>query len=30
MRAALLTGLDGRFVMPGPSGAPTRGKPEVL
>ncbi len=29
-RAALLTGLDGRFVMPGPSGAPTRGKPEVL
>ncbi len=29
-RAALLTGLDGRFVAPGPSGAPTRGKPEVL
>jgi cobaltochelatase CobN len=29
-RAALLTGLDGRFVQPGPSGAPTRGKPEVL
>ncbi len=29
-RTALLTGLDGRFVMPGPSGAPTRGKPEVL
>jgi cobaltochelatase CobN len=26
----LLTGLDGRFVVPGPSGAPTRGKPEVL
>ncbi|MBB4287282.1 cobaltochelatase subunit CobN [Roseospira goensis] len=26
----LLTGLDGRFVPPGPSGAPTRGKPEVL
>ena len=29
-RAALLAGLDGRFVAPGPSGAPTRGKPEVL
>ncbi len=28
--AGLLTGLDGRFVAPGPSGAPTRGKPEVL
>jgi cobaltochelatase CobN len=27
---ALLAGLDGRFVMPGPSGAPTRGRPEVL
>jgi cobaltochelatase CobN len=27
---ALLAGLDGRFVAPGPSGAPTRGKPEVL
>ena len=26
----LLTGLDGRFVDPGPSGAPTRGKPDVL
>ena len=26
----LLAGLDGRFVAPGPSGAPTRGKPEVL
>ncbi|MBB4315701.1 cobaltochelatase CobN [Roseospira marina] len=26
----LLTGLDGRFVPPGPSGAPTRGKPDVL
>ncbi len=26
----LLTGLDGRFVDPGPSGAPTRGRPEVL
>jgi cobaltochelatase CobN len=28
--AALLTGLDGRFVVPGPSGAPTRGRPDVL
>ena len=28
--AALLRGLDGRFVPPGPSGAPTRGRPEVL
>jgi cobaltochelatase CobN len=28
--AGLLAGLDGRFVPPGPSGAPTRGKPEVL
>jgi cobaltochelatase CobN len=26
----LLRGLDGRFVAPGPSGAPTRGRPEVL
>ena len=26
----ILTGLDGRFVMPGPSGAPTRGRPDVL
>ncbi len=26
----LLTGLDGRFVTPGPSGAPTRGRPDVL
>jgi cobaltochelatase CobN len=26
----LMTGLAGRFVRPGPSGAPTRGKPEVL
>lgn len=26
----LLTGLDGRFVEPGPSGAPTRGRPDVL
>jgi len=29
-RTALLRGLDGRFVLPGPSGAPTRGRPEVL
>ncbi len=28
--AALLKGLDGGFVRPGPSGAPTRGRPEVL
>ena len=28
--AALLRGLDGRFVTPGPSGAPTRGRPDVL
>lgn len=27
---ALLTGLDGRFVAPGPSGAPTRGRLDVL
>ncbi len=27
---ALLAGLDGRFVTPGPSGAPTRGRPDVL
>src|SRR5258708_22841586 len=26
----LLRGLAGRFVPPGPSGAPTRGRPEVL
>ena len=26
----LLRGLDGRFVPPGPSGAPTRGRPDVL
>ncbi|AKH99766.1 cobaltochelatase, CobN subunit [Hoeflea sp. IMCC20628] len=26
----LLTALDGRFVTPGPSGAPTRGRPDVL
>ncbi|MFZ5792463.1 MAG: cobaltochelatase subunit CobN, partial [Pseudomonadota bacterium] len=28
--AALLAGLEGRFVAPGPSGAPTRGRLEVL
>ncbi|OCO99014.1 cobaltochelatase subunit CobN [Ensifer sp. LC14] len=28
--AGFLTGLDGRFVAPGPSGAPTRGRPDVL
>lgn len=28
--AALLQGLDGRFVAPGPSGAPTRGRIDVL
>ena len=28
--ANLLRGLDGRFVPPGPSGAPTRGRPDVL
>ena len=28
--AALLRGLAGRFVAPGPSGAPTRGRPDVL
>ncbi len=28
--AGLLTGLDGRFVEPGSSGAPTRGRPDVL
>jgi cobaltochelatase CobN len=28
--AGLLAGLDGRFVPPGPSGAPTRGRLEVL
>ncbi len=26
----ILTGLAGRFVAPGPSGAPTRGRPDVL
>ncbi len=29
-RAALLAALDGRFVAPGPSGAPTRGRADVL
>ncbi|HEX7858292.1 MAG TPA: cobaltochelatase subunit CobN [Sphingobium sp.] len=29
-KAALLAALDGRFVLPGPSGAPTRGRPDVL
>lgn len=28
--AGLMRGLDGRFVPPGPSGAPTRGRPDVL
>jgi cobaltochelatase CobN len=28
--AGLLAGLDGRFVDPGPSGAPSRGRPDVL
>lgn len=28
--AALLAGLDGRFVAPGPAGAPTRGRADVL
>ncbi|PSH65991.1 cobaltochelatase subunit CobN [Phyllobacterium sophorae] len=27
---ALLMALDGRFIAPGPSGAPTRGRPDVL
>ncbi len=26
----LVAGLEGRFVLPGPSGAPTRGRPDVL
>ncbi len=26
----MTTALDGRFLMPGPSGAPTRGRPDVL
>jgi cobaltochelatase CobN len=29
-RQGLLDGLDGRFVAPGPSGAPTRGRTDVL
>jgi cobaltochelatase CobN len=29
-RDALLAGLAGRFIAPGPSGAPTRGRPDVL
>ncbi len=29
-RQALLAALDGRFVPPGPSGAPSRGRPDVL
>jgi cobaltochelatase CobN len=29
-RTAILAGLDGRFIPPGPSGAPTRGRPDVL
>ncbi|KPF89191.1 cobalamin biosynthesis protein CobN [Rhodopseudomonas sp. AAP120] len=29
-RTALLRGLSGRFIRPGPSGAPTRGRPDVL
>src|SRR6185437_7336839 len=29
-RDGLLRGLDGRFVPPGPSGAPSRGRPDVL
>ena len=29
-KGALLAALDGRFVLPGPSGAPTRGRPDVL
>src|SRR4029078_5919202 len=28
--SAFLRGLDGLFVRPGPSGAPTRGRPDVL
>lgn len=28
--AAVIAALDGRFIRPGPSGAPTRGRPEVL
>ncbi|UWQ22544.1 cobaltochelatase subunit CobN [Jannaschia sp. W003] len=29
-RRSLLAGLDGRAISPGPSGAPTRGRPDVL
>jgi cobaltochelatase CobN len=29
-KAALLASLEGRFIAPGPSGAPTRGRPDVL
>lgn len=29
-QSALLAGLDARFIAPGPSGAPTRGRPDVL
>lgn len=29
-KAALVAALDGRFILPGPSGAPTRGRPDVL
>ncbi len=29
-QSALLAGLDGRFVQPGPSGAPSRGRADVL
>ncbi len=29
-RAGLLAALDGRFVSPGPAGAPSRGRPDVL
>ena len=29
-KAGLLRALDGKFVLPGPSGAPTRGRPDVL
>lgn len=28
--AAVIAAFDGRFVVPGPSGAPTRGRPDVL
>jgi len=28
--SGFLRGLDGRFIQPGPSGAPTRGRPDVL